>query len=84
MEILPTAIRLGRWTAYLGLICGVLYSVGGFVIDMRTIGLNWGTAMAFMALVGMPVICGTAGFLGGALIALAARSVGAARKRVRR
>ena len=77
MKIIPTAMKLARWMAYLGLACGVLYSVGGLVVDMLTIGLNWGTAMAFMALVGMPVIFGAFGFLGGALIALSARGVGA-------
>ena len=69
---------------YLGLVCGVLYSVGGLVIDMLTIGLNWGTAMAFMALVGMPVVFGAFGFLCGALIALVAGAVGAVRDRMRR
>ena len=51
MKILSSATMLARWMAYLGLVCGVLYLVGGLVIDMLTIGLNWGTAMAFMALV---------------------------------
>ena len=76
MKIVPSAIRLARWMAYLGFVCGVLYSVGGLIIDMLTIGLNWGTAMAFMALVGMPAVFGAFGFLCGALIALAARGVG--------
>lgn len=84
MKILPTATRLARWMAYLGLVCGVLYSVGGLVIDMLTIGLNWGTTMAFMALVGMPVVFGTFGFLCGALLALIARGAGAVLDRVRR
>jgi len=60
--------------AYLGLICGILYSFGGFVVDLLTIGLNWGTAMAFAALVGMPVVFGTVGFVGGAIIDLVART----------
>ncbi len=77
MNILPTATRLARWMAYLGLVCGVLYSVGGLIIDVLTIGLNWGTAMAFMALIGMPVIFGAFGFLFGALVAIVARGVGA-------
>jgi hypothetical protein len=84
MKILPTATKVARWMAYLGLACGVLYSVGGLVIDVLTIGLNWGTAMAFMALVGMPVIFGTFGFLCGALIALVARGVNAVFDRMRR
>jgi hypothetical protein len=77
MKILPTATRLAKWMAYLGFVCGVLYSFGGLVIDLLTIGLNWGTALAFMALVGMPVIFGAFGFLLGAIVALVARGVGA-------
>jgi len=84
MKILPTATKLARWMAYLGLVCGVLYSVGGLVVDMLTIGLNWGTAMAFGALVGMPVVFGTFGFLCVALIALVAGGVGAVLDRMRR
>lgn len=78
MKILPSAMRMARWMAYLGLVCGVLYSVGGLVYDALTVGLNWGTAMAFGALVGMPVVFGVFGFCLGALGALAAGSVGAA------
>jgi len=84
MKILPTATMLARWGAYLGLVCGVLYSFGGVVVDLLTIGLNWGTVLAFGALVGMPVIFGTFGFFSGALIALIAQGVGAARDRMGR
>ena len=75
MTILPSAMRLARWSALVGLACGVLYSVGGFFVDLFTVGLNWGTAMAFGALVGMPVIFGAIGFCFGALGALVAGSV---------
>ena len=76
MKTLPTATRLAKWMAYLGLACGVLYSVGGLVTDLLTTGLNWGTAMAFMALVGMPVLFGAVGFLSGAVFALVTRGFG--------
>ncbi len=69
-KILPTAATGARWMAWVGLGCGVLYSFGGLVVDLLTIGLNWGTAMAFGALVGMPVLFAAAGFLGGALVAV--------------
>ena len=69
--------------AYLGLVCGVFYSVGGFFYDLLTIGLNWGTAMAFMALVGMPLTFATFGFLSGALIAIVAGGIGAVLDRIR-
>ena len=79
MRALPTAKRLARWMAYVGLACGVLYSFGGLVVDLLTIGLNWGTAMAFMALVGMPMIFGTVGFVVGALIDVVGRGLGSLR-----
>jgi hypothetical protein len=84
MNIPHAATRLAKWMAYLGLVCGVLYSVGGLIFDLQTVGLNWGTAMAFMALVGMPVLFGTFGFLCGALIAIAAQGVGVLLDKMRR
>ena len=44
--------------AYVGLLCGILYSFGGLIYDLLTIGLNWGTLLAFGALIGMPIIFG--------------------------
>ena len=61
------------WGGWLGLACAVLYSVGGLVIDLRTVGLNWGTLMAFGALVGMPLILASAGFMMGWLWTVVAR-----------
>ena len=84
MKILPTAFRVARWMAWTGFVCGVAYSFGGLVVDLFTIGLNWGTALAFMALVLMPVISATLGFLVGALFALVVRCVDAVLRRVGR
>lgn len=84
MKILSTATKLAKWMAHLGLVCGVFYSVGGLVVDMLTVGLNWGTAMAFGALVGMPVVFGTFGFVCGVLIALVSGGVGAVLGRMTR
>lgn len=50
-----------------GMICGILYSFGGLVYDFFTIGLNWGTVLAFGALIGMPIIFAIAGFIAGAI-----------------
>lgn len=59
----------------LGLICGILYSIGGLFIDvlvtlnwlspetMGTPGLSYGTILAFGALIGMPIIFAIGGFL---------------------
>lgn len=66
----PNAKKFARGGAYVGIVCGVLYSFGGFVVDLLTVGLNWGTAMAFGALLGMPVIFCFLGFVLGAFIDL--------------
>lgn len=60
----------------LGLIAGIIYSFGGAIIDIlvsagwvtsdETPGLSSGTALAFGALLGMPVIGGVTGFVAGA------------------
>ncbi len=75
MKILPTALAFALFSALLGLVCGVLYSVGGFFIDLFTTGLNWGTVMAFGALIGMPVVFGAAGFFVGLVFAMVRRMV---------
>lgn len=59
--------------AIIGLICGILYSFGGLIIDVlvtmgwmtssETPGLSNGTILAFGALIGMPIIFSIAGFL---------------------
>jgi len=73
MHTLVTAKTGARWLAWLGLICGGLYSVGGFFIDLLSIGLNGGTVLAFGALIGMPVAFGLVGFVAGAAGALCVR-----------
>jgi hypothetical protein len=73
MHTLTTAKTGARWLAWVGLVCGVLYSVGGFFIDLRTIGLNGGTVLAFGALIGMPVAFGIVGFAAGAAGSLCVR-----------
>lgn len=60
--------RLFTLGLYLGLMLGVIYAFGGLLIDLATIGLNWGTLMAFGALVGMPAIFAASGFVLGVLL----------------
>ena len=67
-------IRGASWGAWLGLLCGGLYSLGGLVIDVRTVGLNWGTLMAFGALLGMPLVFASVGFVLGWLWAALSRA----------
>jgi len=43
--------------AGVGLIAGILYSFGGAIYDVLNTGsANLGTALAFLALVGMPIV----------------------------
>ena len=52
---------LAKWMSLLGLLVGLLYSIGGLIADLLTIGLNAGTAMAFGAVLILPVLCGILG-----------------------
>ena len=57
--------------SYVGLLCGILYSFGGFIYDLATTGsLNLGTALAFFALIGMPLIFASFGFIVGLILAV--------------
>jgi hypothetical protein len=66
--------------ALIGLIAGILYSLGGAIIDTlvslgwivseETPGLSFGTVLAFGALIGMPLIFATFGFMLGLIEAL--------------
>ncbi len=57
---------------FFGLLMGILYSFGGFIIDTmvtlgwitttETPGLSYGTLLAFGALIGMPLIFAAIGF----------------------
>lgn len=56
---------LGITAAAAGLVCGILYSFGGFFYELFTGTLNSGTALAFLALIGMPALFAACGFLAG-------------------
>lgn len=49
----------------LGFLAGGCYSFGGLIYDWWTTGLNWGTALAFFSLIGMPLIFGCFGLVVG-------------------
>jgi hypothetical protein len=54
--------------AFVGLVAGILYSFGGAIYDVLTTrSVNLGTALAFLALIGMPIIFATFGFIAGAI-----------------
>ncbi len=68
MDTLEAGRQFGLFGAFVGLLAGAAYSVGGFLMDAAT-GLNLGTALAFMALLGMPPLFGVAGAALGMLFA---------------
>lgn len=77
LKIFPFALFQGILTGLLGMVCGILYSIGGFIIDSavtlgwvsgaywETPGLSYGTLLAFGALVGMPLFFAVVGFVAG-------------------
>lgn len=67
--VLFLAKMLGILMASVGLIAGILYSFGGAIYELFTSSLNSGTALAFLALLGMPAIFGAVGFLVGTVAA---------------
>ena len=54
----------------LGLVAGIFYSFGGFFFELFTGSLNEGTALAFLALLGMPLLFAASGFVAGAVVAI--------------
>jgi len=82
IDIFQFAVFQAVLIALIGMLCGILYSFGGFFIDlfvslgllsserMFTPGLSFGTILAFGALIGMPIIFAIVGFLLGILEAI--------------
>ena len=67
IEILFFGKLIGLIMAAAGLLCGILYSFGGFFYELFTNNLNSGTALAFLALIGMPLVFSIVGVIAGAL-----------------
>ena len=61
---------LAKWMAVAGLLLGSFYAIGGLTIDLLTIGLNLGTAMAFGAIIVLPILFGVFGIILGSLLEL--------------
>ena len=71
IRIFSLAKLQGILFSYVGLLCGIFYSFGGFIYDLATTGsLNLGTALAFFALIGMPLIFASFGFIVGLILAV--------------
>lgn len=60
---------LALMMASLGFIVGVVYSVGGFLFELGTGTLNSGTVLAFLALLGMPLLFALTGCVAGLILA---------------
>lgn len=67
MKIIPAEWRVGRFMTGAGFVCGILYAVIGLFVDLLTVGVNLGAALAFLAIAGMPIIFGAVGVLAGGL-----------------
>ena len=75
LNILKYSKFQGLICAIIGLLFGVIYSFGGLIVDSlvtldvtspiiwdNTPGLSYGTLLAFLSLIGMPLYFGTLGF----------------------
>jgi len=70
IKILAFAVFQAFLVSLIGVVAGILYSFGGLLYDIFTIGLNTGTALAFLALIGMPILFGLFGFIAGVVEAI--------------
>ena len=70
IEVLFFAKLIGLVMSVAGFICGILYSFGGFLYELFTSNLILGTALAFLALIGMPLIFSAVGFVAGGVGAM--------------
>ena len=51
--------------AFSGIVAGLIYSVGGTIYDLQTIGLNKGTILAYIAIPVIPLYFAVFGFVTG-------------------
>jgi hypothetical protein len=63
------------YCAIIGGILGLVYAVGGLVYDLGQGGVSAGTAMAFLAVLGMPLFGGLAGLFVGLALASPVRAI---------
>ena len=70
LGVLFSAKLLAILMAFIGLICGILYAFGGFFYELLTGTLNFGTVLAFGALIGMPISFAMFGFIAGGIGAI--------------
>jgi hypothetical protein len=49
----------------LGLVAGIIYAFGGLIFDLFTRGINVGSGLAMLAVLGMPLLFAAIGFFVG-------------------
>lgn len=54
----------------IGVVAGLVYAIGGAIYDLINGQLGFGTVLAFMAIVGMPLLFGGIAFVLGVVIAV--------------
>jgi hypothetical protein len=68
LRVFPFAKFQAVLLALVGLLAGIFYSFGGAIYDLLSTGsMNSGTALAFFALLGMPIIFAAFGIILGLL-----------------
>ena len=67
---MKTVVYTTKIFALIGLAFGLVYTIGGFFIDLFSTGLNEGTILASMSLVVMPILAAIPGMLIGFIIFL--------------
>ena len=80
VRLFPFAKMQAFMMGIVGLVAGIVYSVGGALVyvlvsigwisSVSTSGVGYGTALAFLAIVGMPIIFATFGLVLGVIEAL--------------
>jgi hypothetical protein len=65
LNIFQYAKLQARITGFAGIIAGLIYAIGGTFYDLQTIGLNKGTALAYIAVIVMPIYFAVFGFVTG-------------------
>ncbi|WGS64944.1 hypothetical protein [Marinitoga aeolica] len=55
---------------FIGMVLGILYSFGGLIYDIIHNSVGYGTLLAFLALIGMPLIFSIFGFLLGLFVGI--------------
>lgn len=62
------AIPIGFAMTIVGIVAGIVYAIGGAIYDFTHNQLGFGTLLAMMAIIGMPIIFASSGFIFGLIL----------------